>query len=324
MSFCIRSIGMYVPEYVLTNKEMEEWAIGASDRWMWENIGIKERRICHENQTTSDLAAAAAEIALRNADLSPGQIDLIVMATITPDFLLPHTSSVVKQKINASNAACFDIQAGCAGFVFGAINAVSYALCNDEIKNILVVAADTVSKVTDWKNRNLCSAVGDGAGAFVIQKIEKEYGIKTNYIYHENMKDINCAIIPSVYGKVPRDLEVNFTFDGRYLYEIAKNYIPHVIDRLLEKAQWRAEDIDLFLFPQVNKSLAPYLLNRYGVDQNKTHTIMERYGYTYSSCIPIALYDAVRENKLSKGDKIVLIGSGAGCYCAGIALEWSI
>lgn len=322
-SFGAIGIGMYVPERVLTNEEIESWGIGSSAKWIRENTGVNERRVTADHESCSDIAAFAAEDAIRNAGVRPDDIDLIVMSTITPDFLLPQTSSLVKKKIKAVNSACFDVQGGCAGFVFSLISAVNYAQINDEINIILVIGADTLSKVTDWTDRRSCSITGDGAGAMVLKRTGI-YGIKSAYIGHTDMENTECACLPVYYGNEGAEKQILYRFEGRYLYEVLKTNIPKVVDKLLFKTGWSMDEIKMFVFPQVNRKLVEDICEIIKIPFEKTHTVMDKYGYTYNSCIPITAYDALKSTHLNPGDKVIIVGAGAGNYFAGIALEWGI
>ncbi|MCX7748804.1 MAG: ketoacyl-ACP synthase III [Clostridia bacterium] len=322
VNFRVEGVGMYVPERVLTNEEVENLGIGAKAEWIYKNTGVQNRRIADKSQATSDLAANAAQEAMENAGIRPQDIDLIVMSTVTADFITPHTSAIIKHKIKAVNAACYDIQAGCAGFVFGIITGINYAQANQEISNILVIGADVLSRITDWTDKKACSIVGDGAGAFIIRKTDSGQGLKSSYIYHECMDSVSRGYIPAYYGDIPEHSKIYYSFDGRYLYERSIKYIPKVVNQLLAKASWKAGDVDLFIFTQVNKSLILDVLKQLDVDETKTHMIMDRYGYTSNSCIPLAVYDAVKSNRIKEGCKVVILGAGAGSYSACIALEW--
>lgn len=322
MNFAIIGVGMYVPERILTNEDIEDMGIGASAEWIYENTGIRERRIADSSQTSSDLGALAAMDAIENADINPDEIDLIVVGTNTPDFLLPQISTIIKQKIQAVNAACFDVQAGCAGFIFGLINAVNYAILNEEIHKILVVGADVFSKATIWTERKLCSIVGDGAGACVLVRTQDTYGLKSSYIYHESMNSINSACLPVLYGEINSGSTIYYKCDGRYLFESGVRHCPKVVRKLLEKAMWEIDEVDLFMFPQTSKKFIFEVAKVLSIPPKKIHTVMDKYGYTFNACIPIAIHDALICKKLGKGDKVILIGMGAGNYCAGVALKW--
>ncbi len=322
INFGISGVGAYLPEKVLTNEEMEGWGIGSNANWIRENTGVKERRIAGTNQSCSDLAALAAQDAISNTGITPDKIDLIVVSTITPDYLLPQTSSLVKKKIGAYNSACFDIQAGCAGFVFAILSAVSYAQLNNEINNILVIGSDVMSKVTDWTDRRSCSISGDGAGAIVLKR-EAFYGIKATSMCHSDMDRTECACLPIYYGNEGIEKKLLYSFEGRYLYEILKTNVPKMVDKLLLKTGWKMEEIKMFVFPQVNKHLVEDICSAINIPYERTHTVMDKYGYTYNSCIPVTMHDALRSHTLCSGDKIIMVGAGAGNYFAGVAVEWS-
>jgi 3-oxoacyl-[acyl-carrier-protein] synthase-3 len=322
--FGITGVGMYVPEKVLTNEEIESWGIGSSAKWIVDNTGIRERRIVSADQTCGDIASLAAKEAMKNANIRPDEIDLIVMSTITPDFILPQTSAIVKHKIEAVNAVCFDTQAGCSGFVYALISAVNYAILNAEVNNILVIGADVFSKITDWSNRKLNSIFGDGAGAFVIQRMETVYGIKSSHIYHETMESSSLGYVPVYYGKIPSGLSSCFNFEGKYLYEVTKKYVPEIAKKVLDKVKWNIDEVDMFFFTHGGMSLALDIIKELGIPREKMHSVLYKFGYTANSCIPITIFDALECNKVHKGDKIVLVGAGVGSFFGGIAIEWAI
>lgn len=319
--FGVSGSGMYVPDKIVTNEEIESWGIGSSAKWISENTGVQERRIAGDNQFSSDMATFAAEAAIGNAGIKADEIDLLVMSTITPDCLLPQTSALVKKRINAVNAACFDVQAGCAGFVFALISAVNYAQLNDEINNILVVSADVMSKVTDWTDRRSCSITGDGAGAIVLRKT-CSYGLKAAFISHSIMEKAESACLPVYYETDSIDKKLIYSFEGRYLYNILKANIPAIVEKILLKTGWTMDEIKMFIFPQVNRKLIEDICEKLNITTDRTHTVMHKYGYTYNSCIPVTICDALKHKNISPGDKLIMVGAGAGNFFAGAALVW--
>lgn len=323
-NFSVIATGMYVPEKIITNEEMEAWGIGVKAEWIETNTGIKARRVKSDEQNTSDLAVNACNDALRKTNLLPSDIDLIVVATISPDALMPQTSAIIRERLKAYNSACYDVQAGCAGFVFALANAYTYALANSEIKNIIVVGADSISQLVDWNNKRSCSITGDGAGAVILQRTSNEHCIKGTYLCNTVNIDVNTINAPTHYGKEIVNESCLLESNGRYINECAKVYVPDTIDKILDKVQWHITDVNFIVLSQVNINLIKEILQSYNMSLDKTHTIMHQYGYTYNSCIPIALNDAVIKGKISKGDKVILSGNGAGGYYSTVALEWAI
>ncbi|WP_339305514.1 ketoacyl-ACP synthase III [Paenibacillus sp. FSL R5-0519] len=322
----IRGIGMYVPESVLTNQGLEAMDINANAGWIYHNLGIRERRIAHEHEYTSDLGLKAARQAIEQAAIDVEDIDMIIMATFTPDRLIPHPSAIVKEKLGAGQAICLDLRAGCAGFSYGLMNAFYTFQAEEDISNILVIGADTYSKVTDWQDRAACSSVGDGAGAFVLQELDEHDSYHSVFLngimHHENMEDISYGTLPVHYGHISDGSVSVYTSNGRYLYEQLVRGIPRLVNRLLRKVKWNMGEVDLFIFPQTNSNLIRELAVALGIPQEKAYMTMEKYGYTSNACLPIAVAEAVNQGELKTGDRVVLVGAGAGTYYCATAIRW--
>ncbi|WP_342552917.1 ketoacyl-ACP synthase III [Paenibacillus sp. FSL R7-0652] len=323
----VKGMGMYVPDTVLTNQALEAMGINANADWIYQNLGIRERRIAAQHEHTSDLAAEAGKRAVQQAGLDQEDIDLIIMATFTPDRLVPHSAALVKQKIGANQASCLDIRAGCAGFSYGIMNAYYTLQAEEDISNVLVIGADTYSKVTDWQDRAACSSVGDGAGAFVLQVLNEEdnasHGVFMDGImHHEVMEDIEHGTLPVHYGRIQEGAVSVYTSNGRYLYEQLARGIPRLVNRLLRRIKWDIRDVDLFVFPQTNSNLIRELAVSLGISQDKAYMAMEKFGYTSNACLPIAVSEAVREGVLRPGARVVMVGAGAGTYYCATAIRW--
>lgn len=320
----VTGIGICVPDTVLTNQQIEDLGIGAKAQWIADNLGIKQRRIVREGQMTSDLAVMASERALRHARLDARDIDLLIVATFTPDFLVPSMSAVIKKQIGADYALCMDVRAGCAGFASALVLARQQYITEDDLRNILVIGADTYSRVADWTNRSECSGVGDGAGAFVLQELEPEdkTGLQVGLLHHESMRDWSDGCIQLFYGEQPAGTRLTYTSDGKYLYGELVRTIPVLVNKAARKAGWELEEIDWFVLPQINRNLIRELAQSLGIPEQRTIQSMGNYGYTSNPCLPIAVYDAIGSGLIERGHKVMMVGAGAGNYYAAIAMIW--
>ncbi|OQB13992.1 MAG: 3-oxoacyl-(acyl-carrier-protein) synthase 3 [Firmicutes bacterium ADurb.Bin193] len=307
----IKGTGSFLPDYILTNAELETM-VDTSDEWITDRTGIKERRICKEN-TVSEMAVGAAERALYSAQISACNIDLIIAATITPDFFTPSLSCIVQKEIGAENAFCFDINAACTGFVY-ALDIADCYVKTGRAKNILIVASEAISKITDYTDRNTCVLFGDGAGA-VVATAGEGHGLIDSYI-----KAIGAMgdVLVSSTCKEDSFIKMN----GKEVYKFAVSACSEAINALTSKNGITFGDLKYIVPHQANDRIVGAVAAKLGWDKEKFFMNVEKYGNTSSASIPICLDEMNKGGMLSHGDKIILVGFGAGLTYGGVLLEW--
>ncbi len=322
----IIGVGSYLPERVLTNADMEK-VVNTTDEWITERTGIKERRIAEKEQATSDLGIEAAKIALKTASLDPAELDLILVATITPDMFFPSTACIIQDRLGAKNAAALDISAACSGFIYGLV--VGHSLiCQGQYKNILLIAAETLSKITDWEDRGTCVLLGDGAGAVVISAGDNEnegllasslgaIGSAGKLLYLPAGGSRNPATHETVNGKMHY-----LKMHGNELFKLAVKSLVDAAKDVMQRAKVKPEDINLFIPHQANIRIINATATRLGIPREKVYINVERYGNTSAATIPIALDEAFRAGKIKKGDLLLLDAFGGGLTWGAVLLRW--
>ncbi|MFD0699085.1 beta-ketoacyl-ACP synthase III [Paenibacillus sp. GCM10027628] len=317
--------GKYVPDRILTNQELETM-VETNDEWIVTRTGIRERRIVAEGQATSDLCYEAAQIALANAGISAEQLDLIIVATITPDMAFPSTACVLQEKLGAKKAAAFDLSAACSGFVYGLANATNF-IATGTYKYALVIGADCLSKITDYTDRNTCILFGDGAGAVVIGEVPEGRGFKS----FELGADGSGGPLLKIEGGGSRNPASQASVDQRlhYIYmagaevfKFAVRIMGNAADEALRKAGWDKGDIDLLVPHQANMRIIQASLNRLEMTEDKCMINLDKYGNMSAASIPVALAEAVEQGRLNEGDRLILVGFGGGLTWGASALVW--
>ena len=320
--------GSYIPEKVLTNDDLSRMLGEDIDEFVSQVIGIKERHVCAENESTADLATAASKRALEVAELSPEDLDLIILATDTPEHLSPATSVVVQHRLGAKNAGTFDVNCACAGFVTALDTASKYIVADVAYKNILVVGAYAMSKYIDWKDKKTATIFADGAGAVVLQASEEGPGFLASRLIADGSFSDYMGIyaggtrMPITEEVLREDRWTKVRFAQKYPPEVNIEGWPSIVRDVLAKCDLTPDDIALFLFTQVNLSTIKEVMRILSVPMERTHTIMQKWGYTGSACIPMVLDDALREGKLKRGDNLIMCASGGGLNMACVALCW--
>ncbi len=321
----IIGVGSYVPEKILTNKDLEK-IVETSDEWIVERTGIKERRIAEADIATSDLGARAAEKALLDAGISADEIDLIIVATATPDMLFPSTACLVQDKIKASKAAAFDLSAGCSGFAYG-LSVGSQFIQTGLYKKILVIGAEALSKILDWTDRNTCVLFGDGAGAVVLGEVPAGYGILGMDLGSDGSGG-ELLKIPGGGSRQPATAEsVNarqhfLQMSGSDVFKFAVKIMGETAIKALDNAGLASEDIDCLIPHQANNRIIQSAAKRLKVPMEKVVVNVDKYGNTSSASIPLAMDEAIKDNKLKNGDIVVLVGFGAGLTWASCVMKW--
>lgn len=317
--------GKYVPERILTNQELETM-VETNDEWIVTRTGIRERRIAAEGQATSDLCYEAALIALNNAGITADQLDLIIVATITPDMAFPSTACILQEKLGAKKAAAFDLSAACSGFVYGLANASNF-IATGTYKHALIIGADCLSKITDYTDRNTCILFGDGAGAVVIGEVPEHRGFKS----FELGADGTGGPLLKIEGGGSRNPSSQASIDQRlhYIYmagaevfKFAVRIMGNAADEALRKAGWEKTDIDLLVPHQANMRIIQASLNRLELTDEKCMINLDKYGNMSAASIPVALAEAVEQGRLNEGDRLVLVGFGGGLTWGASALVW--
>ncbi len=320
----IIGVGEYLPKKILTNFDLEK-IVDTSDEWIIQRTGIKERRIASEDEATSDIAAEAARDALRDVGLSVEDIELIIVATITPDMQFPSTACFVQEKIGAKKACCFDISAACAGFVYGIVTACGF-ISQGIYKNALVIGAEKLSSITDWKDRNTCVLLGDGAGAVVLSEVD-EGGILSSYL-GSNGAQADLLYLPGGGSKNPatyktvQDRMHYLKMKGSELFKVAVIKMAESVQNALERAKLSCKDIDWLIPHQANMRILLATAKRIGLSKKKIYLNIERYGNMSSASTATALCEAVRERKIKKGDIVVLDAFGGGLVWGACVIRW--
>jgi len=316
--------GSYVPTKVLTNEDLEKM-VDTNHEWIITRTGISERRIAEDNETTSDVAAKAALKALKDANIKPEEIDLIIVATNSPDMLFPASACLVQKKIKAVNSATFDLQAGCTGSVYALITAWQY-IAAGFYNNTLIIGAETLSKLVDWTDRNTCILFGDGAGAAVL-KADQEKGIISGCLGGDGSND-DLITLPAGLSKYPASHETiekkmhYVKMKGNEVFKLAVKHMKRVTIKTLDKCNLSVEDIDCFIPHQANIRIISALTRVLKIKEDKVFVNLDKLGNTSAASVMIALDEAVKEGKIKNGDIVVLTSFGAGLTYGSIVLKW--
>ncbi len=320
----ITGVGSYIPKKVYDNAYMES-IVDTNNEWIMRRTGIAERHISEDNEYTTDMATAAAKKAVADAGLSPLDIDLIILATVTPDYFTPSCACIVQANLGAVNAAAFDYNAACSGFVTGLTIAKQF-IGTGTYKNVLVICADALSKATDYKDRATCVLFGDAAGAAVVSASE-EQGIITEDIGADGASGLSITSL--AYRNDDAELEKRVSkkkdtlwMNGQAVMKFAVKAMADSSERVLKKAGLCWDDIALIIPHQANYRIVEAAVKRMGISDEKVFLNLQKYGNTSASCIPVALCEAREAGLIKKGDKIVLVGFGGGLTWGACVLEW--
>ncbi|SHH09112.1 beta-ketoacyl-ACP synthase III [Tepidibacter thalassicus] len=323
----IIGLGSCVPEKVLTNFDLEKM-VDTSDEWIVTRTGIKKRRVADENTATSDLATIAAQKAIKSAGISAEEIDLIIVATVTPDMAFPSTACIIQKNIGAVNAATFDLEAGCSGFIY-AMSVGKNFIETGMYKKVLIIGAETLSKILDWKDRNTCVLFGDGAGAAVLGEVKENEGILSTTLGADGAGG-ECLNMPAGGSRMPASIDTvenrlhYIKMAGSDVFKFAVRIMPKASKEALELAGLGLEDIDYLVPHQANIRIIEAAAKRLKVDMDKVYVNLDEYGNMSAASIPVALDEAYRKEKIKKGDNVVLVGFGAGLTWGSAVIKWSI
>jgi 3-oxoacyl-[acyl-carrier-protein] synthase-3 len=322
----IIGLGSYVPERVLTNFDLEK-LVDTTDEWIVSHTGMRERHIAAPEQATSDLAIEAGKAALADTSLAPSDLDLVIVATVTPDMPFPSVSSLVQGALGATSAGAFDVMVGCTGFVYALATATAFVQ-SGMANHVLVIAAETLSRIVNWEDRSTCVLFGDGAGAVVVGPAEPGEGIK-GFELQSDGSNSQYLKISGGGSRRPCDEAVLqerahlLDMDGHEVFKLAVRGCPDVADAVMKKAGVTHEDIDWAVFHQANRRILDAVAKRLDIPAERVYCDVERYANTSAATIPLAMDDMRKEGKLKTGDLLLLAGFGAGFSLAAGLLEWT-
>jgi len=312
--------GSYLPEFLLTNAMLED-VVDTSDEWIRERTGIKERRIS-TGEGASMLAIKAAKRALEDSQIAAGQIDLIIVATATPDYYTPSIACLVQKEVGADNAICFDMNAACSGFLYAMNTAYAYMLTG-VVKNALIIGAETVSRLINYEDRTTCILFGDGAGAAVVQK--EEDALFVSQIGADGFKSDALVCRQRIIQNIAVQGESTAEYlhmNGQEVYKFVVRVIPKLIKEVVAKANLELSDIKYFLLHQANSRMNQVVASKLGLEEEKFPSNLEKTGNTSAASIPILLDEVNKKGKLEKGDKLVICAFGSGLTWSAVVLEW--
>ena len=317
--------GSYVPERVLTNLEIEKF-VDTSDEWITSRTGIRERRIAGKGEHTSHMAAAAARQAMDQAGVTPEEIDLIIVATVTPDTFFPSTACHVQRILGASNSACFDISAACSGFLYG-VEVAQQFISNHTYNTVLVVGADKLSAIVNWQDRNTCVLFGDGAGAAILRYRSGSHGVITTFMGSDgkfgeilHMPGGGCAV-PVTKENIDQRFNT-LHMNGRETFKQAVISMLAAANKALEQSGLTVDDLTCIIPHQANLRIIDALAERLNVPLSKFHINLDRYGNTSAAAVAIALDEGNRMGRFKVGDYILMVVFGGGLTYASSVVEW--
>lgn len=310
-------MGYALPERILTNADLEKM-VDTSDEWITSRTGIKERRIVTD-QTTSDLAVLAGEKALRHAGVDPGEIEMVIVATITPDMAFPSTACLVQARLGCTKAAAFDLSAGCSGFVY-ALDVATSMVRSGQYKRILLIGADVLSGITDFTDRSTCVLFGDGAGAAVIGPVQGR-GVISTYLGADGSGGEKLCL-PRTKSEAGAHQDGYIRMEGNDVFKFAVRIMGDAALEVLRRGGLTADSVDLFIPHQANIRIIDAAAKRLGLDADKIFVNVQKYGNTSAASIPLALAEAYEAGRIKPGDVLTLVGFGAGLTWAAAAVEW--
>lgn len=321
----IVGVGSYVPERVLTNADLEKM-VDTTDEWITVRTGIKQRRMAAEDEFTSDLASKAALRAMERAHVKPEEIDLIIVASITPDMPFPSTACLVQRKIGARRAAAFDIEAACSGFIYG-LEIGQQFIMSQTYNTVLVIGAEKLSSIIDWQDRNTCVLFGDGAGAAILQNRAASHGLLTACMGADGAK-ADLLSMPGGGSRCPATLQsVNnrqhyLRMDGKETFKNAVNAMCMAAQEALRRCEIDMKQIKCVIPHQANRRIIDAVADRLGAGPEQLFVNLEKYGNTSAASVAIALDEAVQTGRVQRGDLVLMVVFGAGLTWASAVIEW--
>jgi len=318
--------GKYVPPNILTNHDLAK-TVDTTDEWIRTMTGIQQRHIASSKESTAMLAVHAARQAIESADVNPQDIDLIIVATATPEYLFPATACLVQNAIGAEHAGAYDLEAGCSGFVY-ALSTAAGMIRSEMYNTILIVGAETLSRIVDWNDRATCVLFGDGAGAVILRGSEERGGVMSSVLGADGSGG-ELLMVPGGGSKTPAGAETVLSkmhyikMNGREVYRFATRVMASAAKQAAERAGWKLDQIDLFLPHQANQRIIDSAAKSLNLPPEKVFVNLQNYGNTSAASIPIALCEALDEGRIKQGDHLVMVGFGAGLTWASCAIEWT-
>ncbi|MDD2401137.1 MAG: ketoacyl-ACP synthase III [Clostridia bacterium] len=330
MSHKLRSVGIvglgsWLPEEIITNADLSR-VVDTSDEWIKTRTGISERRKAAITEAASDLGTKAAQKALEDAGISAEEIDLIIVATVTPDMFLPSTSCIIQKNLGASKAAAFDLSAACSGFLY-ALAAGSQFIATGLYKTVLVVASEVLTKIINWEDRDTCVLFGDGAGAAILKPVEEGFGFLSFHLGADGTGG-DYLQIPAGGSRKPaseetiKNKEHYMTMNGKEVFKFAVKIMGNASLEALEKAGLSKNDVDFFVPHQANTRIIDSAMKRLGLSSEKVYINLDKYGNMSGASIPVALDEAVKGGLIKHGDIVVLVGFGAGLTWGASVIKW--
>jgi len=324
----ITGTGSYVPERVVTNRELSELLGEDIDDFVANTLGINERRFCAPDESTADLSANAAQEALDSAGITAADVDLLIVATDTPEYISPATAPVVQARIGAWKAGAFDINSACAGFVTALDAAWKYIRADERYDRVLVVGAYAMTKFVDPHDKKTSTIFADGAGAVVLERSD-EPGLLASELFADGRLAPGMGVFaggtaePITQDVLDKGYRNKLRFVTKYPREVNEVGWPRIARSVLDRIGKAPSDVDEWLWTQVNRATIHEVMNTLGEPVEKAHTVMGKWGYTGAACLPMALDDSVRSGRIDEGDLILMTGSGAGLAMGSIALRWN-
>ena len=318
--------GKYAPPNVVTNDDLAK-KIDTTDEWIRERTGIAQRHVASEKESTAVMATYAARQAIENANVRPMEIDLVIVATVTPEYQFPATACLVQSAIGAERAGAFDLEAGCSGFVYALASAAGM-IRGRMYDTILIIGAETLSRIVDWKDRATCVLFGDGAGAAILRASDEPGGVIASVLGSDGSGG-ELLIVPGGGAKHPAGPETVLSkmhyvrMNGREVYRFATRVMVETSKTVVERAGWSLDQIDLFIPHQANARIIESAAKSLHLAPEKVFVNLQNYGNTSAASIPIALCEAIDAGKVEPGDHVVLVGFGAGLTWAGCAIQWT-
>lgn len=328
MRAIITGVGHYTPEKRLTNQDLEKM-VETNNEWIISRTGIRERRVLDKEKGTSYMAIKAAESVLKQRNISADELDLILMATVTPDMMFPATAALVQDGLNASNCWGYDISGGCSGFLCGLATAAQFIESGRQ-KKVLVIGGDKMSSIINYQDRNTCIIFGDGAGAVLLEPSEYTGLGVDDYIMHIdgsggeylNMK-AGGSLHPASHETVDKRMHYLYQ-EGKMVFKLAVSGMTDVAKRLLDRNGLSGKDINLLVPHQANQRIIDAVSSRLGLTEDQVVVNIQHYGNTTAGTIPIALSEAYQDNRLQKGDRVMMLAFGTGFIWGGLLLQWAM
>lgn len=323
----IIATGMYAPDKIITNEYFNKLLGEDVGTWLEENLTIKERRWCNDDESTADLAESVSQILLKNANLKPDDIDLIILSTDTPEYISPSTASVLQYRLGAKNAGAFDINTACAGFVTAVDMGAKYIQTDDQYNNILALGVYAMSKYLNPEDKKTVTLFADGAGGVILQSTTEDRGWLGSQLHTEGQyADWMGIYAGGTKTPVNETAIANHDHQLKFVKKFPKEINPIIWTKMVTETVtgigYNVSDIDMIFLTQININSIRETIDNLGLTMEKTHTVMDRYGYTGSACIPMALAEADTLGKIKQGDLIVFMGSGGGLAFATAVFKW--